>query len=210
MTFLKLGYVGGLSILALTLGTACSNNPAPAPKAAVVAVVQPGMMTGVNDTPACGSGDYSWQLAANGLSNGQPTTADDGSYQQGGGAVHVNCSVDGSGDSFNVQLFAELDGPMSGSFSVSGTLHPSGASSDLSATFTVNQQTFRAEHNCTFSEMYNGHSLPSGGQPATGRIWGNFDCQFAANGNGFGMGADGGAITRTCWAHADVLFENCN
>jgi hypothetical protein len=212
MTFLKLAKTANLACFGLAgalvlAGThGCSNSPGPPAQAFVYGEIGPGTMSGIDDSGACGQGDLTWTLG-NPVSP-SPVSLADGSTQVGEG-VKVSCSVDPSGDGFDVQLAAELDGPTGGTLFVSGQVTASGGTG-LSATFTTEGQTFEAMNNCTFTLMYNGSPLPSGGQPASGRIWGHLDCPLSVEDSQQGIGADGGTITRTCDGSADFLFENCD
>jgi hypothetical protein len=178
---------------------------APPADAFVSGVIGPGILSGVNDPPACGQGDLTWQL-------GSPLTPKPSTYADGsslaGGAVHVTCRVDQTGCGFGIQLVAELDGMSGGTLFVSGTVGADGAGTGLGGTFTNQGQTF-VDHDCTFTLTYNDGPVPAGGQPAQGRIWGHIDCPTAVDNGQLGLGPDGGAVPRTCDASADFLFENC-
>lgn len=164
-------------------------------------------MSGVDDTAACGAGDYTWALG-NSVSPRPFSLPDGGS--QAGASVKVNCSVDPDGSSFDVQLAAELDGSSGGTLFVSGKVQASGTSVGLSAAFTTQGQTFNAQDSCVFALTYENTPLPQGAQPAAGRVWGHIDCPIAFANGQQGTGPDGSVITRTCDAQADFLFENCN
>ena len=217
MTFLKLANVqivpnvawlsllGTMVAVTASASSACSNSPAPPEQAFVSALIGPGTLDGVNDSSACGQGDISWTLG-NPVSP-KPVLYANGSAQVGG-AVSINCSVDQNGNGYNLQLGAELDGPMGGTLFVTGMINATGMSTGLSGSFTSMGQNF-LDHNCTFTQSYNNGPLPMGGGPATGRAWGHIECDHAADMGQQGLGADGGEITRTCEASADFLFENC-
>lgn len=90
-----------------------------------------------------------------------------------------------------------------------GAINPSASmSTGLRGVFSTMGQQF-VDNDCTFTETYNNAPLPSGGQPAQGRIWGHVDCPNATVNGMFGVGVDGGPTPRTCEASADFLFENC-
>jgi hypothetical protein len=211
MTFLKLANVGWVALFAAMAGSAsnaCSNTPPPPEQAFVAGDIGPGNMDGINDSAACGQGDLTWTLG-NAVSP-SPVLYANGSTQVGAGTVQVNCSVDQSGNGFNVQLAAELQGQLGGTIFVSGVVNATGdTTGGLSGSFSTMGQTF-IDHNCSFTQTYNNSPLPNGGMPASGRIWGHIDCPHAQSADQEGLGADGGQITRTCDARADVLFQNCN
>jgi hypothetical protein len=213
MNFLKHQNVGGLAfsvwpaLVGAMAANGCSSTPAPPPDAVGAGDVGPGTNSGVNDAPACGQGDLTWQLG-NPVTP-QPHTYADGSAQDGS-PVHVNCKVDQSGGGFDIQLAAELDGMNGGTLFISGTgVRATGSTSGLTGTFTTSGQNF-IDHNCTFTQTYNGGNLPAGGQPAQGRIWGHIDCPNAVANGMFGISGDGGSVARTCDGRADFFFENCN
>ncbi len=177
----------------------------PPPEAYVSVVVGAGVNTGVNDVPACGrSVPFSYQIGA--ATAFMPMVYADGTNHAG--AVSVYCAVDPSGSGFDVNLSAELAATNGGTISVSGHVNATGSTPGLSATFETMGQLFR-DNDCTFTLTYNGSPLAAGGAPAAGRIWGHIDCPNAAESGMFGMGPDGGTITRTCEGTADLLFENC-
>ncbi len=211
MTFLKLanmGFLGLAGAMVLAGSQGCSNSPAPPPKAFVAGLIGPGLMTGVDDVPACGQGgDDTWSLGS--PTAPRPVSLPDGSTQVGA-AVKVNCSVDSNGSGFDIQLAAELDGMSGGTLYVSGKINATGTSTGLSGAFTTQGQTFNAMNSCTFTQTYNNGPLPAGGAPAGGRIWGHIDCPMALANGQQGTGANGQSITRTCDAQADFLFENCD
>ena len=211
MTLLKLSNLGWLALLAAMAGSAnnaCSNSPGPPSEAFLAATLGPGSLNGVNDAPACSmQASVDWQIGNN--TANKPLEYQDGSHQ-GAGSVHVFCSVDSSGDGFNIDLSAQILGTdMSGSMSVSGFVNTTGTSTGLRGIFATMGQQF-VDNNCTFTQTYNGGPLPSGSEPASGRIWGHIDCPNAIEGGMFGTGVDGGAVLRTCEGTADFLFENCN
>ncbi len=214
MTLLKLSRPSNLAWAALlaamagSANNACSNSPGPPAKAYLSATIGPGSLTGVNDASACSmQSDIPYQIG-NPVAN-KPTEYEDGSHQ-GGGSVHVFCTVDQSGNGFNINVSAQILGSdMSGSMSISGTVNQNGSSSGLRGIFATAGQQF-VDSNCTFTQTYNNNPLPAGGAPASGRIWGHIDCPNAEESGMFGLGADGGAVTRTCEGSADFLFENCN
>ena len=94
---------------------------------------------------------------------------------------------------------------------MSGHVNATGDSKGLSATFETQGQLFR-DNGCTFTQTYNNTARRSRAAPApaSGRLWGHLDCPTAMESGMFGMGADGGDITKTCEGTADLLFENCN
>jgi hypothetical protein len=210
MTLLNVANVSWVALLAAMAGTAstaCSNNAGPAAKAFVQGEINAGTQAGVDDGAACGmNAGITWQLGS--PISGQPTEYADGS-NQGGGAVHVSCSVDQEGSNFAVHLYAELDGQSAGTLEVSGTVSSSGTGSGLSGSFSTAGQVFQ-DNNCTFSLTYNGTPLAAMYGPAPGRVWGHIDCPTAEELGQTGIGASGGQITRTCEASADFRFENCD
>jgi hypothetical protein len=179
---------------------------APKPEAFVAGDIGPGNLLGVNDSAACGQGDLTWTIG-NPVSP-IPVVYSDASAQVGSGAVQISCWVDACGAGFSIQAAAELDGSNGGTLFVSGTVNPTGTSVGLSGSFSTMGQTF-LDHDCTFTLTYNDAPLPANGQPAQGRVWGHLDCPHAADASQEGVGEDGSAITRTCDARADFLFENC-
>jgi hypothetical protein len=216
MTLLKLSNLTCLSCLswlalfaataATGSTTACSSNPGPAPKAYAAVQIGAGTDTGINDVPACGLGiPYSYTVGA--ATAVMPMDYEDGTDHAG--KVSVYCTVDGNGGGFDVNLSVELSATNGGTLSVSGHVNATGDSKGLQATFETMGQLFR-DNNCTFTQTYNGSPIPSNAGPASGRIWGHLDCPTAMESGMFGMGADGGDITKTCEGSADFLFENCN
>lgn len=187
--------------------TTPSDGPRLTPDTYIAGVVGPGTENGINDASACNmQSDLTWEIGL-GISP-KPSTYSDGS-SEAGGAVHVYCSVDPSGGGFLVNLSGALIGAYGGSVSVSGFVNATGSTSGLRGIFATMGQQF-VDNNCTFTQTYNNSPLPSGGAPASGRIWGHIDCPNAVENGMFGVGIDGGPVLRMCEASADFLFENCN
>jgi hypothetical protein len=110
---------------------------------------------------------------------------------------------------FQITLSAAVDGM--GSFSAYGNVDSSNGGQGIIGNFTsVQDGDFRAT-DCTISYSYMGGPVPVNGPPVqAGRIMAHIDCANAVNMGQSGVAADGGITSRTCDAHADFLFENCD
>jgi hypothetical protein len=133
----------------------------------------------------------------------------DGDFSPGSGTAHIQCSVSGGGNSFDITLSAAVDGM--GSFSVLGKVDGNANGTGVIANFAAqNNGAFRSS-NCTVSPMFMGGSVPVSGSPVTGgRIFAHIDCPDAMNMLQSGIADDGGITNKTCDAHADFLFQNCD
>jgi hypothetical protein len=139
----------------------------------------------------------------------KPSTVTNGDFQQGAGSVSLSCKVDPSGAGFNIQLSAQIGEPNGGSLIVVGQVNAIGGSG-IQGTFLSAQNGTFVDQNCSFTFTYNMGPVPVGGSPvAAGRIWGHIDCPNAVESGTAEITADGAATERTCDAHADFLFENC-
>ncbi len=145
---------------------------------------------------------------------GKPTTvADQGST--GNGTASITCVVHPSGNGFDIQLEAVLQGANGGNVTITspqgaGAVTTSGSTS-VTASFynNVNGGAYVDQH-CVLTYKYMGGAVPISPPIAAGRIWGHITCPNAVDTSGqTKQGADGGATTATCPASADFLFEQC-
>jgi hypothetical protein len=195
--------------IACVLGVACSGKKNVQPDAFVNAMIGPGS----GNAAVCGNGSSQTVVQIGEPTQPEPQTYSNGQYQNG--TVTIECRVDQSGSQFNVQLFAEVDGPSGGSMSATGTVNPSTGQSSVSASFTSPSlgSTFAQTSNCTLTFSYNNMSLTgivSGSPIADGRIWGHLSCPNAQQSGTQESTDDGGYTERTCDAEVDFLFQNCN
>jgi hypothetical protein len=192
------------SALALLASSACSGSPVPAAQAFVLASVQGGSMSGVNDTQVCGN-SVGLQLQLGNAVEPMPVVVTDGTAQAGQ-RVHVTCKVDGSG-TFSIELSATVDGM--GSFFLTGSnVASAGTTSGLHGSYT-NQGVTYADNSCQLSYSYGNNSVPAGGAPTSGRIWAHVDCETAKVNGLYSTLPDGTQVQRTCQLTADFLFQNC-
>jgi hypothetical protein len=195
------------SAIACVLGLACSGKKAPVPDAFVLAYVGPG----TGSSSICG---YQYDTTFVNIGSPlapKPSTVTNGDFQQGaqGGVVSLDCSVDGSG-SFKIKINAEISGMAGGSLSLVGQVSATGGTG-IYGGFTSGSNGSFIDPNCSITYTYNNEPVPINGSPiAGGRIWGHVDCPNAKQSGSTEIGDDGGSTERTCDAHADFLFENCN
>jgi hypothetical protein len=214
MTFHCIRRSMGPAIFACILAHAsfgCSGNKPAKAQAYVAAAVT----AGNNSVSLCGfSADQTVvsvgntvQFPKSGQLPVQPTS--DGDFSPGSGTAHIQCSVSGGGSSFQVTLSAAVDGQ--GSFSLYGKVDGNGNGTGIIANFTAaNNGAFRAS-DCTVSPSFMNGPVPVNGSPVTGgRIFAHVDCPDAMNMQQSGVADDGGIAFKTCDAHADFLFQNCD
>jgi len=205
MTSLTLRQAAG-SALACALVFACSGSKGPVPDAFVLASVGPG----TGSTSVCGYQSDQYFVQIGSPLDPKPSTVTNGDFQAGSGIVTLDCHVDGGGGTFKMKINAEIGGPNGGSLTISGTVTTNGGSG-IYGGFTSGQNGTFIDPNCSITFTYNNEPVPVGGSPiASGRMWGHIDCPNAQESGTSEIAEDGGQTERTCDAHADFLFENCD
>ena len=205
----KLRCVALPAVMGALAVVACSGTP-PAARAYVTATVQPGTQSS-NGSDLCGFGQQMSFVIIGTPTAPLPTTVTDGNTQAGA-LVHVTCSVRASGDGFDIQASANVEGLNGGTFTLTGHVNAMGGMG-LAASFNnANNGTFSqsegASGGCTVS--YTGDPPPQNPAVAAGRIWGHVDCEAASRSDELTQLPDGGSVPRTCQAVADFLFEDCD
>jgi hypothetical protein len=188
-------------------GPGLSSDAGPTPDAFVLASVGPG----TGSISVCGYQSDQTFVAIGTPLDPKPATVTSGELQPGaqGGTVSLVCNVDQGGGGFMIKINAEIGGQNGGSVTIVGNVDANGGTS-IYGGFTSAQNGTFIDPNCTITFTYNTQPVPVGGSPvAAGRIWGHIDCPNAIESGTSEIAADGAATERTCDAHADFLFENC-
>jgi hypothetical protein len=177
----------------------------PMPDAFVLAYVGPG----TGSTSVCGYQSDQTFVAIGAPLDPKPSTVTSGDFQQGAGTVSLSCAIDPGGGGFSVKINAEIGGPNGGALTVVGQVNAAGGTG-IYGGFTSAQNGTFIDQSCSITFTYNAGPVPVGGSPvAAGRIWGHIDCPDAQENGTSEITDDGAATERTCDAHADFLFENC-
>jgi hypothetical protein len=177
----------------------------PVPDAFVAAFVGPGS----GGTSVCGYASDQTFVQIGSPVDPKPDTVTDGDVQPGSGTVSLSCKVDSSGGGFNIQLSAEVGGSQGASFTAVGEVSANGGTGIQGGFTSATNGTF-SDENCTITFTYNMQPVPVAGSPVDpGRIWGHVDCPNAKQPGTTETSDDGSLTERTCDAHADFLFENC-
>jgi len=196
------------SAIACALGFACSGSKPPVANAFLSAEVGPGSGNG----SLCGYGsNQDWPPVGSPLSP-EPSVTTSGDFEQGWGKVTLFCKVDSTGGgNFNIELSAEVAGPMGGSVTVSGTVNDTtGATGGITGSFTSATKGSFSDSNCSVTFTYLMMPLGVSGSPiAKGRIWGHLSCPNATQQETSVPTEDGGSTQETCDGEADFLFQNC-
>jgi hypothetical protein len=176
------------------------------------AFVEADVGPGSGSVAICGFGSAQPWLTMGTPTAPKPTTVTDGSLQARA-MVHVNCTVSPSGDGFDVQASAAIDGPLAATLTVTGHVNQQGGQG-LTGVFANTRAggTFHGNRNCTVTyTSVAGDPAPLKPSVADGYIWGHISCPNATASEQSVANPDGGGPTlRMCDAEADFLFDNCN
>jgi hypothetical protein len=195
-------FLGTTVLAAALLASACSSTPNPSPDAVVIAQLGAGTSAGNGPTVCQVATGSPWIQI--GTDDTHPITS---GSKQNGGEVTVSCTVHSTGGgNYTVSLSALLAGQ--GSINVVNATIPSGTTTPapmVQATFESGSTGDFTESDCTFDfggQMGDIASAAPAGFSfgiAPGRIWGNLICPMIVDGEN----------SETCFAAAELRFENC-
>ncbi|HEX8796360.1 MAG TPA: hypothetical protein VF765_35660 [Polyangiaceae bacterium] len=177
-------------------GSAATSSGGSGPDAYVLATLGPG------PSGSCSAKMTSTVFALGTASAGHPATVQNGA-NAGGGVASVSCTVHPNGGGFELQLSAQVGGPLGGSLTIGPDTVAAFGGQALAVSIAGGGGALGySENPCTLTYVYGGQPVPVSTPIAAGRIWGHVSCTNA----GPTLSSD---PPGNCDLEADFLFEQC-